>query len=64
MEMKIVLRSALAAYRVRPAAGGLEFTRRRSITLSPGRGGRTLLEERLPAPETTGEPQQAITAVA
>jgi hypothetical protein len=64
MEMKVVLRSALAAYRLRPAGGGLELTRRRSITLSPRRGGRALLEERLPAAEAAGEPQQAIPAVA
>jgi cytochrome P450 len=46
LEMKIVLRSALTAYRIRPAADRLELTRRRSITFSPGLGARTVLEAR------------------
>jgi cytochrome P450 len=49
LEMKIVLRSALTAYRLRPAGDGLELTRRRSITFSPGMGGRAVLEDRPPA---------------
>jgi hypothetical protein len=47
--MKIVLRAALTSYRIGPAADGLELTRRRSITFSPGLGARTVLEAREPA---------------
>jgi cytochrome P450 len=46
VEMKIVLRSVLAARQVRGGAGRLELTRRRSITVSPGRGATTVLGER------------------
>jgi cytochrome P450 len=46
LEMKIVLRAALSAYRIEPAANGVELTRRRSITLSPRRGAPTVLRER------------------
>jgi cytochrome P450 len=46
LEMKIALRAALSAYRVAPAADGVELTRRRSITLSPRLGAPTVLRER------------------
>ena len=46
LEMKIVLREALAAYSVEPAPDGAELTRRRSITLSPKLGAPTVLRER------------------
>ncbi len=46
LEMKIVLRSLLAGSELRPADDGLELTRRRSITLSPRHGARTVLRER------------------
>jgi len=48
LEMKIVLRATLAAFRIHPAAGGLELTRRRSITVSPRLGAPTVLTERNP----------------
>jgi cytochrome P450 len=51
LEMKIALRSVLASSAVRPGAGGLELTRRRSITISPGRGATTVLRDRARAPE-------------
>jgi cytochrome P450 len=53
LEMKIVLRAALSAYRIEPAGDIGELTRRRSITLSPKRGAPTVLRERNPvrAPE-------------
>jgi cytochrome P450 len=44
-EMKVVLRAVLEAADVRGAGDGrLELTRRRNITLSPGRGARVVLE--------------------
>jgi cytochrome P450 len=46
LEMKIVLRSVVAARDVRGGAGRLELARRRSITLSPGRGATTVLGDR------------------
>jgi cytochrome P450 len=46
LEMKIVLRSLLAGSELRPVGEGLELTRRRSITLSPRHGTRTVLRER------------------
>jgi cytochrome P450 len=49
LEMKIVLKSVLAASEL-TLAGDLELTRRRSITLSPRLGARTVLRERVPAP--------------
>jgi cytochrome P450 len=61
LEMKIVLRTALAAYRIEPAANGLELTRRRSITLSPRLGAPVVLRERNPirAPDP-GQPEPAV----
>jgi cytochrome P450 len=56
LEMKIVLRAALTAYRIQPADHGLELTRRRSITFSPGRGARAVLEERASASSPPSEP--------
>jgi cytochrome P450 len=46
LEMKLVLRSVLARNEVRVGGAGLELSRRRSITLSPGRGATTVLMER------------------
>lgn len=48
LEMKIVLRAVLSRCEI--TAAGRETTRRRSITLSPGRGGVTVLRERAPVP--------------
>ena len=61
LEMKIVLRAALSAYRIQPATDGAELTRRRSITVSPKHGAPTVLRERNPvrAPEPSG-PQPAV----
>jgi cytochrome P450 len=60
LEMKIVLRAALSAYRIEPAPDGAELTRRRSITLSPKLGAPTVLRERNPvrAPEAS-DPEPA-----
>jgi cytochrome P450 len=46
LEMKIVLRAVLAANDLRPGRRGLELTRRRNITFSPGRGASTVLRRR------------------
>jgi cytochrome P450 len=53
LEMKVVLGSALSRHRLRPAAPDRELPRRRSITISPSRGARVILEER-GAPVRTG----------
>ncbi|MHB8491387.1 MAG: cytochrome P450 [Solirubrobacteraceae bacterium] len=60
MEMRVVLATAMARFRITPAAGGREGARRRSITISPARGGRVMLHARRSAtqPPTT-EPAPA-----
>ncbi|HZO60920.1 MAG TPA: cytochrome P450 [Solirubrobacterales bacterium] len=50
-EMKIVLKSILSRYDVAPARPQLELTRRRAITISPGRGAEAVLHARTPAAE-------------
>jgi cytochrome P450 len=50
LEMKVVLASALSRHRLRPATGDRELPRRRSITISPSRGARVILEERSGSP--------------
>jgi cytochrome P450 len=49
LEMKIVLRSVLAACELRPGDGGFEVARRRNITIRPGSGAVAVLRERRPA---------------
>jgi cytochrome P450 len=53
LEMKIVLRAILERSSIAPADGGVERSRRRSITIAPRAGGRAVLRdrERVPAPE-------------
>jgi cytochrome P450 len=51
LEMKLVLRSVLAANKMRGGVDGFELTRRRSITLSPGRGATTVISDRARAPQ-------------
>ena len=46
LEMKTVLRAVFARYRLAPGADAPELTRRRAITVSPKRGGRTIFSER------------------
>ncbi len=62
LEMKLVLRSVLARNEVRPGTGGLELSRRRSITLSPGRAATTVLHERARPRVTQGA--QSVAGVA
>lgn len=50
VEMKIVLRALLARREVSAGGAGPERSRRRSITLSPGRGAETVLCDRVRAP--------------
>jgi len=47
VEMKVVLRALLRRFELRPGQGGVEFTRRRAITLSPRRGSPAVLLDRL-----------------
>jgi cytochrome P450 len=54
LEMKTVLRAVLARDEVRAGGGRLELTRRRSITLSPGRGARMVLRARAATPGAVG----------
>ena len=50
LEMKIVLRELLSRARIAPAGDGLERTKRRSITVSPRLGARTIVTDRTGAP--------------
>jgi cytochrome P450 len=54
LEMKLVLRSVLARNEIRTGRAGLELSRRRSITLSPGSGATTVLIERVRPRESEG----------
>jgi cytochrome P450 len=58
LEMKIVLRAVLRAKEVRRVDDRLELSRRRGITLSPGRGAETVLAERRTEPPGPGERRQ------
>lgn len=50
LEMKAVLRNALATLTVQPTADSPEVARRRNITVTPSRGGSAILAERQPVP--------------
>jgi cytochrome P450 len=54
LEMKIVLAAALSRYRLRPASLSRELPRRRSITISPSRGARVILEDFRSGSEESG----------
>jgi cytochrome P450 len=59
-EMKIVLRRVLAECRIAPGVDGPEMTRRRNITVRPGKGARTVIRDRQPAAsEAPAEPAAA-----
>jgi cytochrome P450 len=49
-EMKVVLKAVLSRFDLEPANGRLELTRRRAITISPGRGAEAVLRTRVPGP--------------
>jgi len=57
LEMKLVLRAVLERCDLRPAGGRGETARRRSITISPARGGTVVLHDRTPT--TTTPPARA-----
>jgi cytochrome P450 len=63
LEMKIVMRAVLSAYRMETPTHEPELTRRRSITVSPRLGATVVLRERNPvrAPESA-EPEPAVAA--
>jgi cytochrome P450 len=48
LEMKLVLRSVLTECALRPAQDGFEVVRRRNITIRPGGGALTVLDQRRP----------------
>jgi cytochrome P450 len=48
LEMKLVLRSVLTECTLRPAPDGVEVVRRRNITIRPGAGALTVLDQRRP----------------
>ena len=50
LEMAIVLRALLTRTELRAADGGVEFSRRRAITVSPSGGARAVLSARDPVP--------------
>jgi cytochrome P450 len=50
LEMKIVLKAVLERFELATDGAGLELTRRRAITISPGRGATTVLRRRQTAP--------------
>ena len=52
LEMQIVLRAVLERHAIAAGHDGPELTRRRSITISPKRGARTVLTARAPARES------------
>jgi cytochrome P450 len=62
LEMKIVIRELLQRFEVRALDQAAEATRRRSITLSPARGARVVLEAREQATAAVREPAVAAAA--
>jgi cytochrome P450 len=62
LEMRVVLRALISSVELRGTGGGLELTRRRAITVSPGAGARAVLSDRpagtevAPAPERVAVP--------
>jgi len=63
LEMKIALRAALARCEVSPAGALAERTRRRSITLSPARGGLVIMGDRVAETAGAGTPAAVPAAV-
>ena len=54
LEMRIVLRTVLAACELRPAGDGFELARRRNITIRPGEGALGVLRDRDPVAVAAG----------
>jgi hypothetical protein len=62
--MKIVIRAVLERCELSPAGDGAEKTRRRSITISPARGGRVVLRDRMAADGSQARPSASVAAIA
>jgi cytochrome P450 len=60
LEMRTVLRAVFERYRVEPGADAPELTRRRAITISPARGGRSVLRERERAASKTAQVSEPV----
>jgi cytochrome P450 len=59
LEMRVVLRALISSVELRAAGGGLELTRRRAITVSPGAGARAVLSDRPAETEVAPAPVAA-----
>jgi cytochrome P450 len=64
LEMKIVIRAVLERYAVAPADSTPERARRRSITISPARGGQVVLSARPGRPDAAAREPDAAPALA
>jgi cytochrome P450 len=64
LEMKIVIRAVLERSELSPVGDGAEKTRRRSITISPARGGRVILRERTAAGPPRAHASATVAAIA
>ncbi len=64
LEMKIAIRAVLARYELVAVGGRAERTRRRSITISPARGGTVRLRNRRPATGPAARKAQPLVAAA
>jgi cytochrome P450 len=64
LEMKIVIRAVLARCELVAVGDRAERTRRRSITISPARGGRVLLRDRIPEQAASSHPAETVPAAA
>ena len=63
LEMKSVLRAVFGRYAIAPGTAGVEITRRRAITVSPGAGATTVLRDRDQlSSSTTSSTTSAITS--
>jgi cytochrome P450 len=62
LEMKLVLRAVLESCELRSVGGPPEATRRRSITISPARGSRVVLNDRRPAGDARPDRAAALAA--
>jgi cytochrome P450 len=64
LEMKIVLRAAVARFQLTPASGARETAKRRAIAISPSHGGSVVLRERATRPARSAHSGASAPAVA